>query len=61
MHFRKSSFSGGNGDCVEVATDGEAVFVRDSKVPDGGTLALTGGAWRSLLDGVKAGELDSLS
>jgi hypothetical protein len=33
--WRKSSYSGGNGACVEVADLPEAVAVRDSKDPGG--------------------------
>lgn len=50
--WRKSSFSGGSGDCVELANTG---LVRDSKNPAGPALAvdLTG-----LLNAAKTGYLD---
>lgn len=54
--FRKSSHSGGQGDCVEVAplsTGGRAV--RDSKNPRGPLLHLTADGWRAFVDGAKAG------
>jgi hypothetical protein len=35
MTWRKSSFSGDTGNCVEVAVSVEAVAVRDSKNPAG--------------------------
>ena len=60
MNWRKSSYSSTNGTCVELATDGVTVYVRDTKDPDGGTLALSADTWRSLLDAAKAGELDDL-
>ena len=60
MIWRKSSYSSTNGSCVELATDGENVRLRDSKAPDGGTLTLSADTWRSLLDAAKAGELDGL-
>jgi hypothetical protein len=45
MQWRKSTYSnGGSNACVEVAsTDG--VLVRDTTNRDGGTLALSTGAW----------------
>jgi hypothetical protein len=44
--FRKSTYSSGNGECVEVARDiPTTVAVRDSKHPDGPVLHLAPGAW----------------
>ncbi|MBV6700043.1 DUF397 domain-containing protein [Kitasatospora aureofaciens] len=55
--WRKSSFSGQGGDCIEVA-DGMAgvVPVRDSKDPDGAALLFSADAWEAFVGGVKAGE-----
>ena len=53
MDWRKSSFSGSAGDCVEVRQDLAAV--RDSKNPAGPTLAAD---LSLLLAIVKSGELD---
>jgi hypothetical protein len=47
--WRKSSYSAGNGGCVEVATTTDRVLVRDSKDPDGPVLAVTPAAWRAFL------------
>jgi hypothetical protein len=47
--WRKSSYSGGNGDCVEVASTGAAYLVRDSKNPQWSELALPETGWRGLL------------
>ncbi|GAB3489643.1 DUF397 domain-containing protein [Amycolatopsis cihanbeyliensis] len=50
--WRKSSYSDGAGeesDCVEVATAGPVVGVRDSKDPAGPPLAFTRGAWTRFL------------
>jgi Domain of unknown function (DUF397) len=53
--FRKSSYSEG---CVEAATLSTARLVRDSKDPDGPTLAFTPAAWTSILGRVKEGRFD---
>lgn len=53
MDWRKSSFSGSGGDCVEVRQDLAAV--RDSKNPTGPTLAAD---LSRLLATVTSGELD---
>ncbi|MDH6699887.1 DUF397 domain-containing protein [Streptomyces griseoviridis] len=58
--WRRSSYSGGNSQCVEVADGFTAVLpVRDSKVPDGPCLIVGVGAWASFLVGVKGGRLSS--
>lgn len=58
QHWRKSSRSV-TGECVEVASDGQTVFVRDSKDRYGPVLALSSRAWRSFVLGVKRGEFQS--
>jgi hypothetical protein len=50
--WRKSSRSGGSGDCVELANTG---LIRDSKNPAGPTLAVD---LSGLLQAAKAGYLD---
>ncbi|GAA5068552.1 hypothetical protein HNP84_008400 [Thermocatellispora tengchongensis] len=55
--WRKSTASGGAGDCVEVAAV-TAIAVRDSKDPDGPVLLFTTGEWEAFLFGVRAGEFD---
>ncbi|MEU7021602.1 DUF397 domain-containing protein [Streptomyces sp. NPDC046203] len=48
--WRTSSYSGGQGDCVEVAPNlPHLVPVRDSKRPAGPALAFTPDAWRTFL------------
>jgi Domain of unknown function (DUF397) len=49
MDWRKSSFSGQNGSCVETATNSGAVLVRDTTNRDGGTLSFTADVWRMFL------------
>ncbi len=54
---RKSSYSGGNGDCIEVAPGFPGVVpVRDSKDPHGPILSFDAPAWEAFIDGVKAGD-----
>jgi hypothetical protein len=54
--WRKSSRSGGNNNCVEVAFLHDAVGVRDSKDPDGPAFVLARGAWTAFVAGVRAGQ-----
>ena len=58
VSFRKSSFSGNNGQCVEVAQHCDEVLVRDSKDPDGPVLRFDRGEWVAFLGGVRGGEFD---
>lgn len=51
--FRKSSYSGVYGDCVEVAPiNGHGAAVRDSKDQDGPVLAFSGEAWAAFVAAV---------
>ncbi|MFC8871202.1 DUF397 domain-containing protein [Streptomyces sp. NPDC057148] len=50
----KSSYSGGNGACVEVKSPVVAALaVRDSKVAGGPTLAFPADAWNAFVTSVK--------
>jgi hypothetical protein len=51
--WRKSSYSGNTGNCVEIAATESGVAVRDSKVPDSGVLVMSREEWRGLLATVK--------
>ncbi len=55
----KSSKSGGNDSCVEVAYVGGAIAVRDSKNPAGPALIYTPDEWTAFVAGVKDGEFDN--
>jgi hypothetical protein len=52
--WRKSTHSGGNGDCVEIASLGDAMAVRDSKHPTGPSLFVSRDIWRGFIQNVKA-------
>jgi hypothetical protein len=45
--WRKSSYSGGDNNCVEVGTAGSGVAVRDSKHPRGAPLSFSAAAWQA--------------
>ncbi|MYR40901.1 DUF397 domain-containing protein [Streptomyces sp. SID5910] len=52
--WTKSSYSGGNGACVEVKSPlVAALAVRDSKVPEGPALAFPADAWNAFVTSVK--------
>lgn len=55
VRWRKSSYSGNNGQCVEVgATDQPTeVRVRDSKSPNTGTLAVSVADFSAFVDSLK--------
>ena len=56
--WRKSSYSGQTGNCVEVAGNLPGIVaVRDSQDPAGPALALTANAWRALTRKVRNGGL----
>lgn len=57
--WHKSSYSGANGDCVEVADNlQEVVAVRDSKDRGGPALVFRNAQWGTFLSGVKNGQFD---
>ncbi|MGW3023226.1 DUF397 domain-containing protein [Streptomyces sp. NPDC001221] len=58
--WKTSSYTNGNGACVEVAVlpDGGRA-VRDTKDRDGGTQLYTPAEWTAFIAGVKDGEFDN--
>ena len=56
--WRRSSFCGSHGACVEVWDTGAGVYVRDSRHPDGWLLHFGTVEWKAFTEGVRAGEFD---
>jgi hypothetical protein len=57
--WRKSTYSGANGDCVEVADNLPGVVaVRDSKNRGGAALVFPRAEWDAFLSGAKDGEFN---
>ena len=56
--WRRSSRSGSQGNCVEVADLSWVVAVRDSKHPDGPALTVAPGDWTAFLAGIHHGDFD---
>lgn len=56
--WRKSTASGSNGDCVEVAFAEEGVHVRNSQDPLGPMLSFSYSEWAAFLTGARRGEFD---
>ncbi|MGH9211046.1 MAG: DUF397 domain-containing protein [Acidimicrobiales bacterium] len=60
--WRKSTYSGQNGSCVQLADLGGGVAVRDSKLGDDSPVLLfTRTELAAFLAGAKAGEFDDLA
>jgi len=56
MDWRKSTYSGSNGSCVETASGDGVVLVRDTTDRDGGTLAVSAQAWKAFAARIKHSE-----
>lgn len=59
--WRKSSFSGYDGECVTVAALPGGIGVRDSKQPEAGTLVLSREQFAGWVASIRAGEFDDLT
>jgi hypothetical protein len=57
ISWRTSSYSGANGQCVEVATTGKSVVIRDTNARDQAILVCPPIQWRTLVLQIKRGEL----
>ncbi|MFF5772760.1 DUF397 domain-containing protein [Streptomyces californicus] len=57
--WTKSSYSGGNGACVEVKSPAQAIAVRDSKAPEGPSITFVPGAWNAFVRDVAVGTVDA--
>lgn len=55
--WRKSRYSIGNGECVEVAAALDSIMVRDSADPASPVMRYTTRAWISFLAALKTGKL----
>jgi hypothetical protein len=56
LDWRKSSASGGVGECVEVAKSDSFVLARDSRNRSGAVLEFTSSQWLELVHRIKNGE-----
>ncbi|MFD5191465.1 DUF397 domain-containing protein [Streptomyces sp. NPDC058357] len=59
LTWRTSSYSSGNGQCVEVADVRGAVPVRDSKAMSGPVLVFGTDTWAAFVDGVREDRIGS--
>ena len=50
--WRRSSYSGGDNNCVEVGAGDPGVAVRDSKNPRGDALSFSAAAWHTFTGGL---------
>ncbi|WP_224279538.1 DUF397 domain-containing protein [Streptomyces sp. LS1784] len=57
LNWQKSSFSGTNTNCLEIASDGELVYIRESDDPTH-IVTTTRTKLAAWLRGAKAGEFD---
>ena len=51
--WRVATYTGGNGNCVEVGNTDRAILVRDTKDRTGGTLTFPAATWQSFTNSLK--------
>ncbi|WP_026204632.1 DUF397 domain-containing protein [Actinomycetospora chiangmaiensis] len=61
LAWQKATASVPGGMCVEVASYGEQVALRDSKAPEQGAFLYTRDEFAAFLDGCRRGEFDHLA
>ncbi|MFJ7908480.1 DUF397 domain-containing protein [Kitasatospora sp. NPDC096204] len=60
LNWQKSSFSGDRADCVEIASDGDRAYIRESDDPTT-IVTTTRTKLHTWIHGAKAGEFDHLT
>jgi hypothetical protein len=58
--WRKSSYSGANGNCLEIAPTADGAAIRNSNRPEDGVILYTKAELDAFLKGAKDGEFDDL-
>ncbi|TMR37553.1 DUF397 domain-containing protein [Actinomadura geliboluensis] len=58
LNWRKSSASVDDSQCVEVATFGPSVLVRDSRDHSAGVIVLGRAQWNAFMDALRDGAVD---
>jgi hypothetical protein len=53
LRWRKSSFSGNGGNCLEIGQTEDAILVRDTKDRDGAVLTVSADAWAEFTAALK--------
>lgn len=59
--WRKSTFSGAQGNCLEIAPTADGAAIRNSNRPEDGVILYTAAEIAAFLAGAKAGEFDDLA
>ena len=57
LHFQKSKRCPPVGGCLEVANDGDVIYIRDSKNPEQ-MITVSRADWETFLSGAKDGDFD---